>query len=580
MPSAPSTQVRPDFITKVSGATITPEIAQDIISIEVDLSVDVPDMATLIISDSALGDLPHLNTIVGWIGQPIEISTAKFSGQRVSGSQPKLPLFKGEVVGIEPRFEETGEASIIVRAYDKRHRLNRETRTAAYLQKSASDIIKQIASEKGLAIDINSTSIIYQQLIQRNQTDLDFINYLARLNGFEVRFEDPKLIVKPPADTTSVPLEWGVELRSFYPRLSLSGQVNEVSVKAWDLKNNAALVGTATTSKSQPSIGYGKWGGQAAQAAFSAAKHFEVEIPMENQSEATNVAESILNRINTDFIEADGSTFGNPDIKPGKAVEISRVGPKFSGKYIITSATHVYTPDADYITFFRIEGAQRKLMADLLNTSNNSSEQISGLVVAVVTNLDDPDGIGRVKVKYPLLKTAPDNTELESFWAPVVSIGGGKDTGIFWLPEVNDTVLLGFENGNVNRPFVLGGVWNSKAATPIAKGDLLEQSSKVKTRVLQTRTGHKIVFTDSDSSSKLEIMDKGAVTKITFDTQNKALGIESQGKGTFKTAQAMEMKSDATINIQSTGSLTIKGSSISVEASGTLTLKGATVNIN
>lgn len=579
MPNSPSTLVRPEFITKVSGATITPEIAQDILSIEVDLSVDVPDMATLTITESAISDLPHLNTIVGWIGNPMEISSAPFGQEQVSSRPAKVVLFKGEVVGVEPRFEETGEVSIIVRAYDKRHRLNRETRTAAYTQSKASDIISKIAREQGLTAEVEATTVTYQQLIQRNQTDLDFINYLARLNGFEVRADDAKIIVKPPANTTAITLKWTDNLLSFYPRLSLSGQVNEVNVKAWDLKTNAALVGKATNSKSQPSIGYGKWGGQAAQAAFAAAKHFEVELPMETQAEATKVAEAILNRINTDFVEADGTSFGNPEIKPGKAVNIEQVGPKFSGKYIITSATHVYTQDANYLTHFRIEGAQRRLMADLLDTGANTSDQVSGLVIAIVTNLDDPDGFGRVKVKYPLLSTST-GSELESFWAPVVSIGGGKETGIFWLPEVNDTVLLGFENGNINRPFVLGGIWNSKIAAPVAKGDVLEQNSKVKTRALQTRVGHKIVFTDSDSGSKLEIIDKGAVTKITLDTQNKAVGIESQGKGTFKTSQAMEMKSDATIKIESSGSLTIKGSSINVEASGTLTLKGATVNIN
>ncbi|MBE2184514.1 MAG: VgrG-related protein [Anaerolineae bacterium] len=586
--SGPSAPVRPNVIPKVNGAVVSPELVKDIISIEVDLSVDIPDMAILRLSDSALNDTPHLTTIVGWLGKPLEITFSPFNQAQISRPLPPEPVFKGEVVGVEPGFEENGEVTILVRAYDKRHRLNRETKTRAFLQVTASDIITKLAQENGLTAQVTATTVQYQSMLQRNQTDLEFINHLARLNGFEVRINDQQLIIKPPANTTSVDVTWGDDLRSFYPRLSLAGQVNEVKVKAWDLKQNQPIVGAASTSSAQPTIGFGKSGGVAAQSAFAAAKVFEVQLPMENQSEATKVATAILNSINMDFIEAEGTAFGNPKLKPGAAANVKQVGTTFNGKYIITSATHIYTSDADYQTHFRVEGTTRKLMSDLLTAGESATNQIPGLAVAVVTNIQDDEGLGRVKVKYPWLSGTNDQ-DIESFWAPVVSVGAGPNTGLFWLPEVNDTVLIAFEHGNVNRPFVLGGIWNSKAAPPVDKNKQ-QQSGKVLTRALQTTSGHKILFTDSDSDSKMQIIDKASVTTITLDAQNKAATIDSQGKGTFKTSQAMTIESNANISMKSSGgnvdiqssggNLTIKGVQVTVEASGTLTLKGATVNIN
>ena len=74
-----------------------------------------------------------------------------------------------------------------------------------------------------------------------------------------------------------------------------------------------------------------------------------------------------------------------------------------------------------------------------------------------MTQNDDPDELGRVRVKYPAL-----GDETEGWWARVAAPGAGKDRGLLMMPLVGDEVLVGFEHGDARRPFVLGSLWNGE----------------------------------------------------------------------------------------------------------------------
>src|SRR5664280_3415392 len=110
------------------------------------------------------------------------------------------------------------------------------------------------------------------------------------------------------------------------------------------------------------------------------------------------------------------------------------------------------------------------------------SRRITGVVVGVVTNNQDPDGFGRVKVKFPWLSDVD-----ESDWARVAAPMAGNKRGFYFLPEVDDEVLVAFEHGDVRFPYVLGALWNGKDAPPATNGD-----GKNNVRVIQSRSGHVI----------------------------------------------------------------------------------------
>jgi uncharacterized protein involved in type VI secretion and phage assembly len=129
--------------------------------------------------------------------------------------------------------------------------------------------------------------------------------------------------------------------------------------------------------------------------------------------------------------------------------------------------------------------------------------RIYGAVVGVVSNIDDPDGLGRVKVRFPWLKD-----DDESRWARLVSFMAGPDRGAVFRPEVGDEVLIVFEHGDMRFPYVIGAVWNGKDAMPSERGS---DSSNDK-RVIKSRSGHTLVFDDTPGSEKVVVTDKNGNT--------------------------------------------------------------------
>ena len=200
-----------------------------------------------------------------------------------------------------------------------------------------------------------------------------------------------------------------------------------------------------------------------------------------------------------------------------------------------------------------------------------TTNRINGVVVGVVTNNQDPDGMGRVKVKFPWLSDAD-----ESFWARVAVPMAGKERGFYFLPEVDDEVLVAFEHGDARFPYVLGALWNGKDAPP-AKND----DGKNNVRVIKSRSGHVIRLTDEGGKEKIEIIDKSKKNSVVFDTSKNKITITadkeillSAPNGTIKLeAKEIEIKSSAGAKIKS-------GAGLDVEASATMKIKGQAVNIN
>ena len=135
--------------------------------------------------------------------------------------------------------------------------------------------------------------------------------------------------------------------------------------------------------------------------------------------------------------------------------------------------------------------------------------RVYGVVIGIVTNVDDPDLQGRVKVKYPWLQN-----DSESPWARIVSFMGGADRGAVFRPEMDDEVLVVFEHGDMRRPYVLGALWNGNDSMPRERGGDADNNI----RLIKSRSGHLIVLDDSDGEEKITIQDKnGNVVQLNAD---------------------------------------------------------------
>jgi uncharacterized protein involved in type VI secretion and phage assembly len=199
--------------------------------------------------------------------------------------------------------------------------------------------------------------------------------------------------------------------------------------------------------------------------------------------------------------------------------------------------------------------------------------KILGVMLGIVTNNRDPEGLGRVKLRLPRL-TGPDQ---ESAWARVVSFMAGSNMGAVFLPEVDDEVLVAFEQGDVNLPYVIGALYNGRDAAPYANAD--GQNNE---RVIKSRSGHVIRLNDTPGQEKIEIIDKTGDNFITIDSAKNKIKIEAKTEielnvakgGTFK-MQAKELKFEATdsITFTSTGP-------INVTSSDKVNVLGPEINLN
>src|SRR5690606_40972054 len=131
------------------------------------------------------------------------------------------------------------------------------------------------------------------------------------------------------------------------------------------------------------------------------------------------------------------------------------------------------------------------------------SGRMKGVVVGLVTDLNDPEGLARIKVEYPWL---PEGSE--STWARLATPLAGPELGFYFLPEVGDEVLVAFEMDDIRRPYVLGFLWNGDNAPP---------SSEPSERILKTVSGHKVTFNDAGGDESITLEDASGTNKVVLD---------------------------------------------------------------
>jgi len=204
-----------------------------------------------------------------------------------------------------------------------------------------------------------------------------------------------------------------------------------------------------------------------------------------------------------------------------------------------------------------------------------SGGKIEGVMVGIVTNNKDADGLGRVRLRLPVRE---GNDDIE---ARVATLMGGKERGSFFLPEVGDEVLVAFEQGDVQHPYIIGALWNGEDKPPEANSDGKNNIRKIRSRsgheilfnddaetkqeklVIQTKAGHVITLDDSSGKEKIDIKDKTGSNTITIDSNQNAIAISSAMKLTLK-SQIIEIEAQSMMKIKSNAILTIEGTPVKI----------------
>lgn len=263
-------------------------------------------------------------------------------GYRDAKSMPVAMV--GTITEITTNFPDGGSPELAVSGYDHGFAMTLGKSSRKWTKARDSEAAAEIASFNNLSARIERTKEQHEQIEQNQLSDWEFLKKLADRNHYELFVDERKTLhFAPPDDraTAVVKLKYGEGLLSFKPQANLAGQIAAVEVHGWDTKQKKPIVGRA--SAGEESGLSGKSGGQILNGFIRDPQKrptLRLRQPVFTQAEADQRAKAALNERAKQFLTGEGETIGLPEIRPGRNVELDKLGVPFSKTYYIEKATH------------------------------------------------------------------------------------------------------------------------------------------------------------------------------------------------------------------------------------------------
>ncbi|MER6529840.1 VgrG-related protein [Streptomyces sp. NPDC001508] len=571
--------VAKSLLVEFDGRPLSAALANTLVEGYVDDSRTLPDLFLLRFRDPSRILLDHTGVRIG--------TEVRLLAGADGGPSPR-PLLTGSVTALEVEIDDTGTYTV-VRGLDESHRLFRGRRVAGYQNMTLADICVQVARRAGLkpgTIDVSGP--VLEHVAQPNVSDWEFLGSLADQAGVQVFVRDGRLHVSRPTEAGGAPdtsaradrnplvLEMGDNLLRCRAGVSAAEQVSAVEVRGWDVRAKQPLIGRADAG-SAATLELGVTAAEVARP-FGEADFVVSDAPYANQAQVDQAAKALAARIAGSFAELEAVIRGNPEVRAGGAVTLAGVGAPFEGRYTVTSSRHVFDPVRGYETWVTVSGQQERSLFGLTGGTGAGTvagARCSGLANGTVTDTKDPEGLGRVKVRFPWL-----SDEYASDWARTAQ-ASGTGGGEAFIPEVGDEVLVGFEQGHLDRPYVLAGLYNGQdkpggsgggpapGAGPQADeaaGAVDPTSGAVTKRAFGARSGDRLELLDAANGPQ----------GVRLSTGDGKLRINLDRRGT-----TVVVHSDGTVEIEAKEQVSISaGSGVALDAGGgTLELTGDSVRL-
>ncbi|MCP2342442.1 VgrG-related protein [Actinomadura rupiterrae] len=546
----------------IDGAPLPATVKPLLVEGWVDASVNVPAAFQLTFRD------PH-QRVLGRLG--VTIGSKVVLRALAVGKDGGSPLFTGEVTALEADCDGTGKYSV-VRGHDPGHRLLRHRRVEGYVNMTASDIARRLAARDGLKIGkIDATKTVYELITQPNVTDWDFLTRLAQENDVEMSFDDKgRFQFVKPADASGAPgagthakdshhvLEFGVNLLRVRTGVTASDQVKEVEVRGWDVAGKQPLTSRAPAT-SNPELKIGTTGGVAI-GKFGPATLVETSVPYDRQAEVKGAADALAADVSAAFAEVEAIVRGDPKLRPGLPVALNGIGKPFEGKYTVTTVRHVFAGGERYESYVTVTGRQHRSLFGLASGGGQPAPRMDGVVIAIVTDVQDPRRQGRVRLRFPWL-----DDKYVSDWARVVQFGG-RGGGSLIMPEVNDEVLVAFDRGALDHPYVLGGLYNGVDKPPrYERLPLVGAGGKVNWRALASRSGQRIEMLDAPGKRGVTVSSGDDRMSVELNELGTRVKVHSDGTVEIRGARGVTVDGGATVQVNG-AAIDIKGAEIGMEA--------------
>lgn len=495
-------------------------------------------------------------------------------------------IFKGILIkhGIEAKTDQPSKLRIELRDASVKMTIGRKNRY--FEEMSDSEIIEDLLGGYGLEPDVEQTDITHKEMVQYYCTDWDYMLTRAEANGQLVLVNDGMITVKAPSfdEDPILKLHYGQNVFEFEADMDARDQYSATLGKTWDFINQEVTElegsdsspdahGNISAADLAAVIGLDKWTMQ-----------HNGHLPAQELQAWTDAK---LMRSRLAKIRGRVTIIGFTDVKPGHTIQLGGFGDRFNGKAFVSSIFHEFAPDKKWVTHIQFgldpQWFSHKYDDILEKPASGLLPAIQGLHQGIVTDIDDPDGEGRVRVRIPVI-----STEETGIWARLATPDAGPERGIQFYPEPDDEVVVGFFNDDPRDPVILGGIHSSSKAPPY---DVNEDNFE---KGIKTRGELKLTFNDDLKSVTIETPNGNKV--IISDDEGAILLEDENGNKAQLSSDGITLESASDLILKATGDVKIEGTNVEIAAnaqfkaegsagaevstSGQAVLKGSIVQIN
>lgn len=496
---------------------------------------------------------------------------ARVAVYAVAGGQGKdIPLITGVVTGLETEYRD-GISTTILRGFDHSFKMVRHRRAAGYYNKTAAEIVRDLAGLDGVEAGIiEPTSPRYTVITQPNISDWQFVLYLADASDMEADFDREGLLrfrkARPAAsgmdagngEQNPFVLEFDDNMLLCRTGVTASDQVSMVRSRGWNEDERKLLVRSAGAA-SNTDIEIGTTPGEIVSE-FGPATLTETGTPYGTSTQTERAADSLAADVTSAFAELEVQVRGQPKLVPGLVVALKGAGQPFDGTYTVTATRHVFDNANDYTTWVWVTGRQVRTLYGLASGGLQPAPRIDGVVNAIVTDINDPKQQGRVKVRFPWF-----NDTYVTDWVRTVQFGGHKGGGVF-SPEVEDEVLVAFDRGVMDYPYVIGGLYSNPENSPSPHDVPLETGGRLNRRSFVSRSGQRLEILDAASLTGVRLRSGDEKLTVVLDQTQTKIAISSDG--------TIDVTGKGDVTVRSAGNLTIEAPRVTIK--GAVTIEGDT----
>jgi len=594
MPSSPITEdANLTSFSILSAGTEIPD-TYDIMEIRIEQSANKIAEAEIVLRDGSTADQTFEVTDSDTFKPGVEIEI------QLGYHSANDSIFKGIVTKQILKVDNVIGSQLRVICKDKALKMAISRKNAIFTDSTDSALIESIAGDAGLGTAVTATTFQHKEIVQYYASDWDFIINRAELNGMIVTTDNGTLTVAKPdvSATPELQLQFGYDIMEFDGEIDATFQYSEIQGNAWDMSTQSVLNATASepTVNEQGNID----GSTLADVLSAGTSNLNASVPIE-QDAIQAWADSALLKSRLSRFKGTISFQGSPKAVVNSTIKLLGLGDRFNGNAFISGVTHTVS-DGHWISEVRL-GLSAEWFVEKhpvsAPTASSLLPGVKGLQTGIVKKIyEDPDNEFRVQVEIPIL-----GAEGESVWARLGTFYAGNSIGAYFMPEVNDEVILGFMNDDPRFPIILGSLYSSSIPAP----ETPDENNTIKTLITQSKLqlkfddenkvitiltpgGNTMVFSDEDegititdqNSNKIEMGTDG----ITIDSQSNLVLKAVQDvtiQGVSISVEGSQSISDSapTISISGDQSTSISGSAeCSISSSGQMSVKGATVMIN